>query len=382
LRSGFALWSGVLFVTAALLPACSRGGRDGTAPANSPWIVETNEALDALMLVNAISPDPHYGSRYPGLRSAWAARLGPEGMATADSLFGAVSMSGAARLLYTLRPNALDDLAAAFQGFEESRGAIERSLAAGGGGTEYERQDLAALGRCRSQFLGYVQALRKAEYSKTWEQECKPLMEKQAAQLKTGLAELPNADTERVLTRFLGCARAPTHHIILLYYASPIAFQLRDGVMASEASESGFLSKLPWLGEVFRPGVREKALRFGSVALHESLHNFPRSAEVTAIQDAAIARRPALAREYTALREKWHEGPEEYAVVAAEAYLSEVLRLRSRAEAANYIAAENGGMTFSMAIYKRLSATRPDTQPDWPGYSEWLISAMRSGLIP
>ncbi len=344
--------------------------------------METNEALDALVLVNAISHDPHYSSRYPGLRSTWTDRLGSEGMAKADALFSAVSMSGTARLLYTLRPETLDDLDTAFQEFEKSRAVIESSLVARGGGTEYERQDLAALGKYRNQFLDYFQALRKAGYLQIWERECKPSMENQADELRMGLAELPNADTERVLTRFLGCARAPTHHVILLYYASPIAFQLPDGVMASEASESGLSSRIPWLGNAFRPGAREKARRFGSVALHESLHNIPRSTEVTAMQDAAIAGRPALAHEYAVLRDKWHAGPEEYAVVGAEAYLSEVLGLRSRDEAAKYIAAENGGMTLSMTIYRRLSATRPDTRLDWPGYSEWLMSAMRGGLIP
>jgi hypothetical protein len=378
-------------LTAALvsLLACTRGQEhqvEVQMKTSSTWTVKSSEAFDALMLVNAISQDSHYNQRYPGLRSIWAGRLGSAGIANADAIFETVSMSGAVRLLYALKPEGLGDLVSGFSRYDETRARIEQSLSARGGATEYERQDLQALDRNRQQFLEYLRALQRAGYSSDWDQTCKPAIEKQAADLRTSLAELPDGDTARTLARFLRCPRTPTRGIILLYYASPIGFQLPDGVMAVEAGEpigvNGFLAKIPGLGRVASHGWRlQKARQFAAIALHESLHGFPHSAEAIALQDALIAKSPTLTREYTALKTQWHEGPEEYAVVAGEAYLSETLGIRSHKEAETYLKNENGGMTFSMMIFTALDSRKPDTHAQWTGYGDWLVTAMREGVI-
>jgi len=352
----------------------------------SAWTVKPCEAFDALMLVNAISQDSLYSPHYPGLRSKWASRLGSAGIANADAIFHSASMSGSVRLLYALRPERLDDLVAAFSQYDEARARMEQSLSAKGGGNEFERQDLEGLGQHRQQFLEYLTALQRAGYPQDWEKVCKPVIERQAADLRASLAELPDADTARTLTRFLGCPRTPTLGIILLYYASPISFQLPGGFMASAAGEpagfNAFISNFPGLGHLAsRTWTLEKARRFAAVALHESLHMFPRSADVVAMQDALIAKSPALTREYMALRRQWHEGPEEYAVVAAEAYLSETLGIRSHNEAATYVKNQNGGMTLSRTLLTILESQKPDTHVEWTGYGDWLVKAMRDGVI-
>lgn len=360
--------------------------KNPTADAASTWTVKPSEAFDALMLVNAISQDKLYSQRYPGLRPIWAKRLGSAGIANADALFETVSMSGAVRLLYALRPERLSDLVTAFSQYDETRARIVQSLSTAGGANEYERQDLQGLSQHRQQFLEYFMALQQAGYAQDWEKVCKPVVEKQATELKAGLAELPDADTARTLSRFLGCPRAPTRGIILLYYAKPISFQLPGGVMASETGEptglDALLSNIPGLGQAaLRASTLKKARIFANVALHESLHNFPRSADAIALQDALIAKSPALTREYATLKTQWHEGPEEYFVVAGEAYLSETLGIRSHNEAETYIKNQNGGMTFSMTIFRILDAQRPDSTPRWPGYGAWLVTAMRGGVI-
>ena len=358
---------------------------DSPAKAVSTWTVQPSEAFDALMLVNAISKDSLYSRHYPGLRASWARRLGPE-IANADAIFQTVSMSGAVRLLYALKPQGLGDLVAAFSQYDETHARMEQALSAQGGANEYERQDLQGLGQHRQQFLEYLRALHRAGYPQDWEKACKPVIEKQAMDLIASLAELPDADTARTLARFLGCPRTPVRGIILLYYASPIAFQLPDGFMASEAGEpagfNAFVTRIPGLGRVAsHTWTMEKARRFAAVALHESLHKFPRSADAIALQDALIAKNPALAREYTALKSQWHEGPEEYSVVAAEAYLSETLGIRSHNEAGTYVKNQNGGMTFSTTIFKILESQKPDTNAQWTGYGDWLVTEMREGVI-
>jgi hypothetical protein len=127
--------------------------------------------------------------------------------------------------------------------------------------------------------------------------------------------------------------------------------------------------------------MQEKARRFATVALHESLHGFPHSADAIALQDALIAKNPALTREYAALRNQWHEGPEEYFVVAAEAYLSEALGIRTSIDSEAYIRNQNGGMTLSMTIYKVLRTQKPDTKAQWTGYGDWLVKAMGEGVV-
>ena len=356
------------------------------ATAAPRWIVEPNQALDALMFVNAISGDDLYAPYYPGLRTAWTDRLGRQGVAEADHLFRTVSMSGAARLLYRLTPHALADLRSAFSDFENTRARILAQLTESGGGTEYERQDLEALARCREQAAGYLAALDHAGFGRDWNQQKRPALESPIATLRDELNRLPDAGTIETLSRFLGRRTVPTRHVVLLAYASPIAFQLPAGVMASEARAPGrvraFLSGVPWLGPALdQTGVREQARRFANVALHETLHGFPGHTEALAAQGVLLARSPALAREYDRLRSRWHEGPEEYAVVAAEAYLSVALGLRDEREATEYIRRQNGGMTLSVIIYDALRRSKPDTQPGWTGYAQWLVSAMRDGGI-
>jgi hypothetical protein len=204
--------------------------------------------------------------------------------------------------------------------------------------------------------------------------------------LRRSLGELPDNGVDQTLSRFLGIERKPVRRVVLLYYASPISFTLPGAVMASECPRpSGIValvSGLPWLGgAVSLAAAREMARRFALIALHESLHGFPRNADAVDLQDTLLARNPALAREYAALRTHWHEGPEEYFVVAAEAYLSEELGMRDHRQAVDYLKTQNGGMTLSMTIYDVLRSQRPDSQPQWKGYGDWLVTAMQGGVV-
>jgi hypothetical protein len=395
-RSDRLLTFTALCVLGALLSIASQGCSGDVQPPDRPravaalaapsWVVESNQALDALMFVNAISGDDLYAPYYPGLRAAWADRLGRAGVANADRLFRTVSMSGASRLLYRLRPRTLADLRSAFSAFEDTHARILAGLTESSGGTEYERQDLEALVRCREQMAGYLAALDRAGFARDWNEQRRPALQSRIAALRDELNRLPDADTAETLSRFLGRRTVPTRHVVLLAYASPIAFQLPAGVMASEARAPGrvstLLSGIPWLGPARdRADAREQARRFANLALHESLHGFPGNAEAIAGQEALLARSPALVREYEGLRTRWHEGPEEYAVVAAEAYLSVALGLRDPREASEYIRRQNGGMTLSIVIYDVLRQSNPDRQRGWPGYSAWLVNAMRDGRI-
>ena len=127
--------------------------------------------------------------------------------------------------------------------------------------------------------------------------------------------------------------------------------------------------------------ARTQARLFAQVSLHESLHDFPGSAAVLKAQDALFAMNPNLVGEYAVLRSRWHEGPEEYAVVAAEAYLSQATGLRSRSEAESYMRTQNGGMTLAMIIFGLLQAQKPDQAPGWNGYGPWLAAQLQSGAI-
>jgi hypothetical protein len=377
---------GWVLVASACGGAPAAPSRPAIAASPSAWTVELNEGLDALILVNAISQDPLYAPHYAGLRNEWTGRMGAAGTANADAVFKTVSMSGTARLLFVLGPRQLADVVTAFAHYSESRGRIVESLSARGGGTEYERQDLAALDQVQRPFLDYLVALKKAGFSEDWKAQRRPSLEQWAAVLRTSLDRLPVEGADRTLSRFLGINRRPVRHVVLLYYASPISFRLPGAAMATECPRptglDALVSGLPWIGGLVKEAAaREMARRFALIALHESLHEFPRSADALARQDNLLAKNPDLSREYAALRRKWHEGPEEYFVVAAEAYLSEAIGLRDHGQALSYVRTQNGGMTLSATVYEILRNSKPDARPDWTGYGDWLVKAMQTGVI-
>jgi hypothetical protein len=65
-------------------------------------------------------------------------------------------------------------------------------------------------------------------------------------------------------------------------------------------------------------------------------------------------------------------------VVGAEAYLTEILNLRSHEECKEYLKNQNNGMQFSLEIYKKLRKEKPEQQLNWKGYGNWLTNAQKN----
>lgn len=100
------------------------------------------------------------------------------------------------------------------------------------------------------------------------------------------------------------------------------------------------------------------------------------------VEQEKLRSNPAFDQQYRDLIERWKSGPEEYLVTGAEAYLTEVLDLRTHEECVSYLQQQqNGGMPLSLAVYRRLRENRPDRDPAWAGFGPWATEELRAGRL-
>lgn len=311
------------------------------------WSFTPSEGIDALVFCNAVSRQPHYAGRYPGLREEWAERLGAEALRIIDEGMG-VAMSGLAAAMAVVGAETLDDVLHALAHWDTLR--PPPAAAAG-----LRAQDAATV----------LRRLREAGFSTHWRAERLPVLEAGARALRERAATQPLDEIQRVLSTFLRTDRAPAGTSVrLAWYIRPIAFQLPRGGMAAHPDDV--------------PSVAALA----QICLHESLHGFPGADAALAAQSALMTRVPEFARYHDAFVQRWRSGAEEHLVTGAEAYLSERLMLRTRAECLAYLTRQNGGMPFAWSVYERLRETGDWSDGDrWPGFGAWAAMQMNEGEL-
>ncbi len=313
------------------------------------WRFTPSEAIDAMVLCNAVSRHEHYASRYPGLREAWAERLGADALRIIDEGMG-LSMSGLAYVMSMLGAETLDAVVDALAQWDTLRPRLQADVGL------RVRDAATVFGR-----------LREAGFTEHWRGDVLPELEAGAASLRGRAGAQPLRDVHRALCAFLGADRAPAGtHVRLAWYIRPIAFQLPGGGMATH------------------PQDVPSASRLGQLCVHESLHGFPGADAALAAQEHLMAREPEFSRHHTEFVQRWRSGPEEHLVTGAEAYLTERLALRTREECVAYLTLQNGGMPFAWAVYERLRdavGQMESGRSGWPGFGAWAARQMNEGRL-
>jgi hypothetical protein len=313
------------------------------------WSFAPSEAIDAIVFCNAVSRHEHYAARYPGLRAAWAERLGADALRAIDEGMG-LSMSRLAYVMSIFGAETLDDVVDALAQWDTLRHRLQVDAGL------RVRDATTVFGR-----------LRDAGFTEHWRGEVLPELEARAAGLRERAAALPLDGVHRTLCAFLGADRAPAGtRIRLAWYIRPIAFQLPDGGMAAH------------------PDDVPSAARLGQLCVHESLHGFPGADAALAAQEELMAHEPEFARYHAEFVKRWHSGPEEHLVTGAEAYLTERLGLRTREECVAYLTHQNGGMPFAWAVYERLwdaGGGMDGGGAGWPGFGAWAAREINEGRL-
>lgn len=317
------------------------------------WIIKSNEAFDMALFLNAISDNDFYRNHYQGIRERYSSILGEKGMELADRSINSVSMSALCQLLYQFKAETVDDIIRIIAEIADGDFSEEHTSPI----LEHVLQNKVLLTSCFTQ-------IKESKVYENWRGNIRPFIDDIASQLRETMDSLyPLHDIQRAVSRFLGEGfDAAPYEIYLATYIKPIAFQLSRHAMVTHQGPPGYM-----------PIPKQIA----SLCIHESLHGFSHSAEVQEEQDKLRARNGNFNDKYLDLKNNWHCGPEESFVVGAEAYITDILGIRSENECIYYLDNLNGGMPLSFAIYKKLKEERPDQKKNWCGYGNWLVQDFR-----
>lgn len=305
------------------------------------WSFKTHEALDMILLLNAMSNDPFYYQHYLDVREKWLATLGKSGSLLITKVRSVISMSKLCSELYRINIMTLDDLIFFFED-----------------ATNLHKSNLQILLPHREVFHECFKMLKNLGLDKTWASRAKPYLEGLAQQYRHVMNKsYPLEDMQRETNKFLGASQPICSVVFLATYIKPIVFQLPNGGMVMHPAPHGYMH-LP--------------KQLACLCLHESLHGFPHSAHAQEGQDELRKKNNEFEQQYQELIVKYNSGPEEYFVVGAEAYLSLKLNIRTHEECVEYLKTQNGGMPLSLAIYEELRKTNPYQEDSWIGYGQWL----------
>lgn len=328
------------------------------------WSIKPNEAYDMVLFLNAISKNDFYNQHYQGVREHRSKSLGERGIELVDSAVSVISMSALCRLLSKLAIQTLDDIIYRLRNWEETALVFESTEVKFDLQEMGLDQDLRILSENKVLILACFEQLKATEIDENWRRNISPHIQDVAEQLQGAMSALyPYEKIRQTVSLFLG-RELPlaTYQVFFATYIKPIAFTLSNQAMVTHQGPPGYM-----------PIPKQIA----TLCIHESLHGFPETAEAQKEQEQLRRRDEAFNEQYLNIVQKWRSGPEEFFVVGAEAYLTEVLQIRTHKECITYLETQNGGMPLSLEIYKRLREERPEQNSDWMGYGYWLLDTMK-----
>jgi len=297
--------------------------------------------FDAFYFLHAVSKDQFYNRMYGRDNTLWRDRLGASTIDSINSIIDSVGSIGfKASYLFTYIPVfSLDDLINILQDSAQFNIKIRSALI-----THHDYRLQASLNDLRS-ILPYSRKLSfifQQMRDQRWEEDWKAI----AIRLKTDItrkqSELvkysPSYLTEAV-AGFLGInaqQNDSSSTVYYVYYAFPNAFKLPYNMMAT------------W--------NIEEPKYFFSVYLHEMLHSFSiYSPELIDLHKGLVSGSKELSGNREILTGQLYESDDEFYILAAEAYLSVKLGIRTDKEAVEYLKSANGGtVVYSLLIYNYL----------------------------
>ncbi|WP_314589827.1 hypothetical protein [Paenibacillus terrigena] len=325
------------------------------------WIVEPNEALDLTYFINAISDDTFYHQHYQDVRVHWLDVFGRNGQQLIRQSRERIPMSALSILWYHFNLRHLEDIIRFLDHHEVEK--LQFS----------DRFKLDSIVSIKTLFSSIdiirecFDMLRAHGVHTRWRENIRPHIVSVTEQYTDILSKLyPLESIQSLVSQFLGSAPYSSYSIYMCTYIKPITVQLSKNAMATHQGPPGYM---PLPNHIV------------NMCIHESLHGFNGSDEAQEEQKKLCEWSPAFNSKYQELLTKWQSGPEEFFVVGAEAYLSELLGHRTYEQCIQFLNLQNGGMSLSKEIYERLRATRPETNAGWKGYGSWLVHALKNREI-
>nr|WP_144923964.1 hypothetical protein [Paenibacillus bovis] len=332
------------------------------------WTIQPNEAFDMLLFLNAVSQNDFYRKHYQGVREHYKPIIGEKGINLVDQVLNCLSMSALCKLFSYVEVSSLKDIIQRLRNFEDTYKTIKQNLEANNLEGEYLEQTLENLANNKELFLDCFECMKEAGIDGNWRSNIQPYIQNVAGQLEQTMSVLyPYSQISSKLSTFLSCdLPIQPYRVYLATYIKPISFQLSQQAMVTHQGPPGYM-----------PIPKSIAC----LCIHETIHGFPGSEFAQMEQKKLRLKSKAFNHQYTNLINNWQSGPEEFFVVGAEAYLSEVLKILSYDECLHYIHNQNNGMSFSLEIYKKLREEKPDKKTDWLGYGNWLIKSMENDVF-
>jgi len=261
--------------------------------ARKEWTIQPNEAFDMLLFLNAVSQNDFYRKHYQGVREHYKPIIGENGINLVDQVLNSLSMSALCKLFSYVEVSSLNDIIQRLQNIEDTYKNLKQNLEDYNLEDEYLKQTLANLANNKELFLDCFECMKDAGIDGNWRSNIQPNIQNVAGQLEQTMSALYSySQITSKLSAFLGCNLLnQPYRVYLTTYVKPISFQLSQQAMVTHQGPPGYMP-LP--------------------------------------------------------KNNWQSGPEEFFVVGAEAYLSEVLKIRSYDECLHYIHNQNNGMSFSL----------------------------------
>lgn len=327
----------------------------------SEWSIQPNEAFDMILFLNAISNNDFYRRHYQGVREQYGLRFGDEGLKLIDRVATTFSMSGLCKLLSYFDVNSLDDIIYCLQNFDQLITSIDVE-------EKYIKQLADHLLEMKALLLDCFVLLKESNIDENWRLNIKPHIQNVAEQLNGAMSTLiPYNNLRTTLSSFLGTdLPAISYQVYLATYIKPITFQLSIQGMVTHQGPPGYMP-LP--------------KQIACLCIHETIHGFPGSELAQIEQEKLRLKSDSFNDSYLEIINNWQSGPEEFFVVGAEAYLTEILNLRSRDECIHYLETQNNGMPLSMKIYQKLRKEKSEQNSNWMGFGKWLSNALKNGEI-
>jgi hypothetical protein len=311
------------------------------------WHINTCLKYDAFYFLNAISRAEFYNRQYGRDYTLWRGRLGAETVDSINTIVDSVGSIGfKASYLFTYLPiSSLSDLIDILQDTARFSHSIQLALHANHDfRSQASLNDLKSILPFSTKLRFVFQQMRK----QGWEEDWKTISSRLNVDITRKRVELTKYSPSLLKDKvdlFLGMKgqhQDSSATIYYVYYAFPNAFKLPYNMMAT------------W--------NIENPQYFFCIYLHEMLHSFSiYSPEFRDLHKSLVSNSPKLNQNREILTNQLYESDDEFYILAAEAYLSVILGIRTDKEAVDYLKSADGGtVVYSLLIYNYLQKSFDD----------------------
>lgn len=305
------------------------------------WRILPSLKYDAFCFIQGMSKDEFYNRFYQRDYTLWRTRLGSATLDIIDAIVDSLSIGSSASYLFAFIPAVtLDDIICALEDSSALKRTIQSALITSEN-HKYETplRNLERILWQRDRLLYTFRRMKEEGWENDWKTIAKRLTG-DIDRIQPKLTKYSPSFLKAEVSRFLGTDaqhKDSSSTVYYLYYALPIAFKLPYSMMATCSIE--------------------EPKQFFNVYLHETLHHFSINApEFIDLHTNLVRNSPSLSQKRDMLVKQFLQGDDEFYILAAEAYLSVKLGLRTHQEAVDFLKSTNGGtVIYSLLIYEHLN---------------------------